>query len=146
MKSLLNEKELGSVRKCYNNIFSLLLKDSVSPEVKACILKWGLQLGIPKSELDIKMKTLKSFNFSFPTDRLNALEEVYDLVYMIYLDGIVEDIELEVAMDYAEKLGLNRKIVGDIFTALATAPHDGLKSHQVRQELKGLLEMSLYNT
>jgi hypothetical protein len=62
---------------------------------------------------------------------------------MVYLDGTVEDIELEVVTRFAEKLGFQSHIVNDLLKTIVTAPYDGYDFLQMKDHLKELLEDSL---
>lgn len=140
----LNKEEYASVKKSFYNIYALFLKvESISSELLNCIYKWGVQLGISKDELHFILNKPESIHYEEPSTQVEAIERVYDIVYMIYLDGIVEDVELEVTMKYAEKLGFRPHIVGDLLKAIVTAPYDGIEKSQVRQELSSLLESTL---
>lgn len=140
----LNKDEYTSVRKSFFNIFALFIKtESISSQMMDCIFKWGIQLGISRDELHFILNKPEAILFTEPENQMEAIEHVYDIVYMIYLDGIVEDVELEVTMKYAENLGFKPHIVGDLLKAIVTAPHDGIDKTQVRKELSSLLESSL---
>lgn len=140
----LNRDEYNSVRKSFFNIFALFIKvESINSQMMECIFKWGIQLGISRDELHFILNKPEAIQYVEPENQIEAIEHVYDIVYMIYLDGIVEDVELEVTMKYAENLGFKPHIVGDLLKAIVTAPHDGLDKTQVRKELSSLLEASL---
>lgn len=140
----LNKDEYSSVRKSFFNIFALFIQsESISSQMMECIFKWGVQLGISRDELHFILNKPDAIQYHEPENQIEAIEHVYDIVYMIYLDGIVEDVELEVTMKYAENLGFKPHIVGDLLKAIVTAPHDGLDKTQVRKELSSLLESSL---
>ena len=59
---------------------------------------------------------------------------------MIYLDGKVEDIELELVTRYAEKTGFQSHIVNDLLKTIVTAPYDGFSFTHVKQQLKEIIE------
>ncbi len=144
MDLALNKDEYNSVRKSFFNIFALFLNlESINNQMLDCIFKWGVQLGISRDELHFILNKPDAIQYEAPKNQMEAIEHVYDIVYMIYLDGIVEDVELEVTMKYAEKLGFKPHIVGDLLKAIVTAPHDGIDKTQVRKELSSLLESSL---
>ena len=144
MDLALNKAEYNSVKKSFFNIFALFLNlESINNQMLDCIFKWGVQLGISRDELHFILNKPDAIQYEAPENQMEAIEHVYDIVYMIYLDGIVEDVELEVTMKYAEKLGFKPHIVGDLLKAIVTAPHDGLDKTQVRKELGTLLESSL---
>lgn len=107
------------------------------------IYQWGQQLGIPSAELDNIIRAPQQFAKQLPENRQTAAVQLYNLVYMIYLDNVVDDCEIEILMNYAEYLGFPQHIVGDIIKAILTAPSDGIPASQVKNELKILLESSL---
>ena len=107
------------------------------------IYAWGRQLAITPEELDAVVRDPATFIRHKPEDIQSAVEQLYNLVYMIYLDNVVDEYEIEILMKYAEHLGFPQHIVGDIIKAILTAPADGIPIEQVKHELKGLLEASL---
>lgn len=138
-KESLKREEYDSIKNSYFNIYAMFLADDeITRQLVDCILKWGLQLDLTERELEDVIKLRDSFEFKHPA-REDAIEQIYDLVYMIYLDDVVEDIELEVAMRYAEKLGFQPHVVGDMLKAIVSAPSDGIDHFQLRQDIKHLL-------
>lgn len=134
----------ASVLSSYFNIYILFAKDKTfDKKLLDCIYTWGLQLRIRKQKLDAILRDPESFEYRKPGNKYAALEHLYDLVYMIYLDSRVEDMELEILMKYAKKLGLPPYIVGDLVKAIVTAPYDGIQRWQVKNELKDLLEITI---
>ncbi len=135
--------ELVSIRKSYLNILThFLSSSSVESKYVVCILKWGVQLNLTKEDIKYIEKNMEALRFAIPTGKVEKMEAVYHLVRMIYLDQIVEDVELEVATLYAEKLGFKPYIVGDLFKAIATAPFDEKSNSKVEDEVKEFLELN----
>lgn len=73
--------------------------------------------------------------FEVPTEKVDRLEAIYHLVQMIYMDQVVEDVELEIATLYAEKLGFRPAVVAGLFQSIATARYDDVPLSNVRQEV-----------
>ena len=69
------------------------------------------------------------------------IEALYHLVYMIYLDRVVEDLELEVAADYAVKLGFEKELVGDLFKSIATIPYDEVSPQDLQKEVEDFIKI-----
>jgi hypothetical protein len=133
-----------TVLSSYFNIYILFARDgTLEKGLIHCIYGWGLQLKIRKEKLDAVQQHPESFEYRKPGNKYAALEQLFDLVYMIYLDSQIEDTELQVLMIYAKKLGLPPYIVGDLVKAIVTAPDDGIPYSQVKDELRDLLETSL---
>jgi hypothetical protein len=130
-----------SIKKSYLNILALFLgQDKIESRYLRCLLKWGFQLHLNPEDLkpNIDISHLK---FSHPEEKIEKLESIYHLVYMIYLDKVVEDVELEVATIYAQKLGFEASIVSELFKSIATAAYDQTRPRNVHQEVMDFLKV-----
>ena len=143
MIGTLTAEQLTSVKKSYINIVALFLEqEKVESRYLRCLLKWGFQLHMNPDDLDDIDVDVSSLTFMEVEDKVDRLESIYHLVYVIYLDKVVEDVELEVATIYAEKLGFNAETVSDLFKSIATAPYDEETHRNVRQEIIDFLKLS----
>jgi len=136
--SNLNQEETKSIKDSFFHIYHSFLNEGfLSKDFVGCLFKWGVQLHINESEL-------KFIDPSYDEDEIinkeKALEHLFNLVYMIYLDGQVEDIELVVVTKYAEKIGFKSHIVNDLLKAIVTAPYDGFDFKHVKEHLREILD------
>lgn len=133
----LTEEEYHSIKTSFFRVFhSCLDKGSISKDVVGCLFKWAVQLHIEENELHaLNPDYFKKSDYS----RDKALEDLYNLVYMIYLDNEIEDIELTVVSHYAEEMGFKPHIVNDMLKAIVTAPFDGYEFSEVRKQIKEIL-------
>jgi hypothetical protein len=140
----LTKDQLQSVKKSYLNILALFLgQDKIESRYLRCLLKWGFQLHLNPDDLRHANIDISSLKFSHPEEKVEKLESIYHLVYMIYLDEVVEDIELEVATIYAEKLGFKSNVVSELFKSIATADYDQTrKKRNVKKEVMDFLKIS----
>lgn len=136
--SNISQQELSSIKDSFFHIYhSFLDEGSISKDIVGCLFKWGIQLHITETEL----KHISSDNVKTDLNNKDAgLGHIFNLVYMVYLDETVEDIELEVVTRYAEKIGFQSHIVNDLLKTIVTAPYDGYDFHHVKTHLKELLE------
>jgi len=141
MAALQND-QIQSVQKSYFNILALFLGgDVIESRFLRCLLKWGFQLQLTPEDLKNADVDISNLKFTSIGDKVDKLEAIYHLVYMIYLDEVVEDIELEVATIYAGKLGFKSGIVAELFKSIATAPADETNSRNVRKEVIDFLNL-----
>ena len=141
MKEELNQE---SILYSYFTILAVFASDErTTREQFDGIYAWGRRLEVPEEELDTVVHDAATLSHYKPQDTQSAVEQLYNLVYMIYLDNVVDEYEIEILMKYAEHLGFPQHIVGDIIKAILTAPSDGVPVKQVRNELKELLNASL---
>lgn len=139
VKKQLSDNEYKSLKTSFFDIYLLFIsEESIPRKYVDCIVKWGAQLDITDAELSGIIKKRDTFQFQKPP-KDKAIERMYDLVYMIYLDNVVEDVELEVAMKYAAKLGFEPHVVGDLLKAIVAAPADGIDHLELKDELKKFL-------
>lgn len=119
-----------------------LEKETVKSDYLRCLLKWGFQLGLAPDDLHrIKDISYRELPFRDPTSKIEKLESIYHLVFMINLDKVVEDVELEVASMYAMKLGFKENLVNELFKSIATAIYDEGGQRDVRQEVLDFLKV-----
>src|SRR6478609_8508641 len=136
MNPRLNKEHLISVKGSYFNILALFLgQEKIESRFLRCLLKGGFHLHLSPEDLSKANVDIAYLQFADPGDKVEKLESIYHLVYMIYLDAVVEDVELEVATIYAERLGFKPSIVSDLFKSIATEAYDDdVDNRNVRQE------------
>ena len=138
----LAKEHLDSVKKSYFNIVALLLgDDKIESRFLRCLLKWGFQLRLTADDLRNADVDISHLKFTSVGDKVEKLEAIYHLVFMIYLDEVVEDVELEIATIYAEELGFKSNIVSELFKNIATEPYDQPSERNVRQEVMDFLSL-----
>jgi hypothetical protein len=145
-KTVMNQdtkEHLSSVKKSYFNILALFLgNEKIESRFLRCLLKWGFQLNFKLEDLKHANVDISDLKFLTIDDKVVKLEAIYHLVYMIYLDEVVEDIELEVATIYATALGFKSSVVSDLFKSIATKPFDESMIRNVRQEVIDFLKIN----
>jgi len=141
MNLILDKEHILSVKTSYFNIVALFLgQEKIESRFLRCLLKWGFQMGLSPEDLAKADVDLTHLQFSHP-DKIAKLESIYHLVYMIYLDEVVEDVELEVATIYAQQLGFRQSVVSDLFKSIATEVYDEAEERNVRQEVLDFLKL-----
>ena len=132
-----SDQSLNRMRKSFYNIFAYFLEEEKNnTQVMECLVKWGVELGIHKMELQRIIAMPGLLSFTKPEKTSDALEQIYDLLYMINMDGIVEDIELSVINIYTKKIGLEPYVVNNVLKALVSASIDGVDDSDLRNDIK----------
>lgn len=138
----LTKDQLDSVKKSYFNILALFLEqEKIESRYLRCLLKWGFQLHLNPIDLHHAQVDVSHLAYTQPQEKLDKLESIYHLIFMIYLDQVVEDVELEVASIYAEKLGFKSFVVSELFKSIATAAYDEDQPRNVREEIMEFLKI-----
>ena len=133
----LSDEELKSIKDSFFHIYHFFLNEGfISKDFVGCLFKWGVQLHVTVEEL-------KYIDPPYEEDEIankeKALQHLFNLVLMIYLDGKVEDIELEVVTKYAEKIGFKAHVVNDLLKTIVTAPYDGFDIDHVKKHLRDII-------
>jgi len=138
----LAKEHLDSVKRSYFNILALFLgNEKIESRFLRCLLKWGFQLHLTADDLRNADVDISHLKFTTVGDKVEKLEAIYHLVFMIYLDEVVEDVELEIATIYAKELGFKPNIVSELFKNIATEPYDQPSERNVRQEVMDFLSL-----
>ncbi len=139
----LNKEHLDSVKGSYFNILGLFLNsEKMQSRYLRCLLKWGFQLQLSPEDLRKSNVDFATLSYRQPAEKVAKLEAIYHLVYMIYLDDVIEDVELEVASIYAKALGFKPSIVSDLFKSIATLDFDGTTQRNVHSEVLDFLAVN----
>jgi len=136
----ISQEEIKSIKDSFFHIYHSFLNEGfLSKDFVGCLFKWGVQLQINENELKY---IDPSYEENEIINKEKALQHLFNLVFMIYLDGRVEDIELEVVTKYAEKIGFKSHIVNDLLKTIVTAPYDGFDFKHVKEHLREIIEYS----
>ena len=143
MNEPINQQTLDSVKQSYFNILALFTEnEKIESRFVICFLKWGFQLRLNPDDISKPGRELENIQFTHPQDKLEKLEAIYHLVYMIQMDQVVEDTELEVATIYAKRLGFSSSTVAELFKSISTAAYDGSTPRDARKEIIEFLKMN----
>lgn len=139
----LTQAEQEKLKKSYFNLLALFLSEPNVPSHYArSFIKWTAQMQISPDDIVKLGKDLVELKFSAPETESGKLEALFHLVYMIYLDRVIEDDELELAMAYAEKIGLRKTVVVNLFQSIATADSDGISHEKLEREVLTFMKTS----
>ena len=139
----LTQEQIHSIKRSYLNIVGLFLsEDKIESKYLRCLLKWGFQLHLNPEDLQQANIDISHLKFSHPENKVEKVEAIYHLVYMICQDQVVEDVELEVASLYAEKLGFKSALVSDLLKSIVTEDFDDESQENVRQQVLDFMKLN----
>jgi hypothetical protein len=138
----LTPEQIHSIKRSYLNIVGLFLsEEKIESKYLRCLLKWGFQLHLNPEDLQQANIDLSDLKFLHPGSKVEKVEVIYHLVYMICLDQVVEDVELEIAILYAEKLGLKPALVSGLLQSIVTEDSDGSTQENIRQQVIDFIKL-----
>lgn len=127
-------EQSAAIKKSFFNILAFFLEqENIESRFLRCILKWGLQLNLSKEDLVISNMDVSQLSFRQPRQKI---ESVFHLVYLIYMDNIVEDVELEVASVYSQRLGFSPDIISELFKSIDHMASAQKMPHDIQAEIE----------
>ena len=138
----LSKEQIDSIRKSYLNIVAMFRsEDKVPGRYFICLLQWGTELGLASEDIRRARSHGSLSSPSIPSGKVEKVEAMYHLVQMICMDQVIEDVELEIASMYAEKLGFRRSLVSDLLKSIVTADTDGTPMGDVRRQVIDFMKL-----
>lgn len=75
------------------------------------LYKIGAKYGLKDRQIATLIQSEKELKLKVPDSHDHKMNQLYDLVIMIYADGVVEDSEVKFCEDLMEQFGFNKNIV-----------------------------------
>lgn len=92
------------------------------------LFKIGQRYGLKDRQIQALIDLNEAFEINVPDNFNDKMNVLYDLVLMVYADGIVEKREIEFCEDVVRKFGMKKEIVGwlidDVFSVGTPPPRD----------------------
>ena len=138
----LTKEQTDSIKQSYLHILAMFLNDDTVPgRYLMCLLKWAAELGLEPNDIKKASSDISRSKLFEPFEKVERVEAIYHLVQMICLDQVVEDVELEIASLYAEKLGFRRSLVSDVLKSIVTADADETVIEDVRRQVIDFMKL-----
>lgn len=133
----LNDRQRKQVTGSFFNLLAMYPSaEHIRSSHAKCLIRWALQLGLNADDITAYDKA----SFRIPETKTEKIRSAFHLVYMICLDHRIEDDELEVAREYAERIGLNGTVIAGLFQSISTAEYDELEPDEMEREIVGFFE------
>lgn len=101
------------------HLIQIALADGKIEEVELQLLqRMGSKLGLTKPEIDDLMATNKQSAYNPPYELSKRFEQLYDLIKMVYADGVIDDSEMRLASGLAIKSGFEEDEIPVLLSVL----------------------------
>ena len=138
----LTKQQADSIKESYSNIVAMFLaEEKVPSKYLTCLLIWAAELGLDPADIRRASADISIQKLSSHSEKVHKVEAIYHLVQMICMDQVVEDVELEIASIYAEKLGFRGSFVSDLLKSIVTADTDETPTGDVRQQVIDFMKL-----
>ncbi len=94
------------------NLIALAKADgNLHPDEEKMIYKIGDKYGLKDRQVASLLRSNKKTDLYVPDSHDEKMDQLYDIVMMVYADGVVEDSEIEFCEEVVEKFGFKKEIV-----------------------------------
>ena len=103
---------LSYKKKHVRNLLALAHADGhLHDDEKALLYKIGEKYGLKKRQIDSILNSKKDVELHIPDSDDEKMDQLYDILLMVYADGVVDDNEVEFCKDMVNKFGYKEAMV-----------------------------------
>jgi len=137
------ESEASKKKKSHlKNLVSLAKLDGhVSKEEFDFLIKVGARNGVYSNDIRKMLSRSTTIKVTKPENDGERFDIIYDLIEMILADGIMEESELDFAIDLSVKLGFRPAISGVLVRKIALDIVDGKSKQVIQEKVRSFLEI-----
>lgn len=134
------ERITNGQRNYFTNLFQVALADNeVSPAELNFLYELGISRGFFKEQIDEIIANPHKTRFEKPHSLIEAIEQLYDLVQMLWMDGKVHLHEVELIKSFAKRFDINDEIVEELVETLIEQVKAGISKSDLINEIKQTL-------
>lgn len=101
------------------HLIQIALADGKIEDVELQMLqRMGSNLGLTKPEIDDLLATNKQTAYIPPYELSKRFEQLYDVIKMVYADGVIDDNEMRLASGLAMKSGFAEEEISTLLSVL----------------------------
>lgn len=122
------------------NLIVLSLSDNTpSREEFEIITKVGARIGLEEADLKRILERPESIDFIAPQNDDERIEQLYDMVAVMMVDGKIDSREVDYCKSIAIKLGFMPEVIDDMVAELMDLIVEGIAVEIVKSKIKALL-------
>ncbi len=95
------------------NLLALARVDGhMHPKEEELLYKIAKRYGLKERQVKVLLDSDEKFSMNVPDNHNDKMNLLYDLVLMVYADGVVDEHELEFCEEAVRQFGMKKEIVG----------------------------------
>lgn len=142
MFEVFESEETKKKKSHLKNLVSLAKLDGqVTKEEFDFLIKVGTRNGVSSNDIKKMMYRTTTVKVSKPDTDNERFEIIFDLIQMVLADGVMDENELDYAIDLAAKLGFRPAISGVLVRKVALDIVEGQSKEEIRNKVKAFLEL-----
>ncbi len=94
------------------NLIAMAMADgSLGSEEEQFLYRVGARYGLKDRQITLLINSDKPFSLFVPDSHLKKMDQLYDLMKMVYADGIVHNKEVELCEEVVDRFGYSQEMV-----------------------------------
>ena len=127
-------------RNYFSNLFKMALADNeIDPAELNFLYELGIERGFSKEQIDEIISNPHKTRFEKPHSLIESIEQLYDLVLMIWKDGKVHNNEIELCKSFAKKFEIQEEVIDELVETLINQVKSGVSKSNLINEIKQTL-------
>jgi uncharacterized tellurite resistance protein B-like protein len=122
-----------------NAIVVMQADGKVTEEEKKMLMAICQRVGLTESEFKKIMNRPDKIKFTPPQSDKERVSQIYDAVWMMMVDGEIDEDEMQVCEQLAVMLGYRPAIVRDMVRKVASRMKGGVEEKKVKSEIESFL-------
>ncbi len=112
MRGFFEHQYLSFKKKSMRNLIAMAMADgSLDPEEEKFLYRVGGRYGLKDRQITSLINSDKSFSLYIPESHEEKMDQLYDLMQIIYADGIVHNKEVELCEEVVSRFGYADEMV-----------------------------------
>lgn len=112
MRGFFEHQYLSFKKKSMRNLIAMAMADgTLDPEEEKFLYRVGSRYGLKDRQITLLINSDKSFTLYIPETHEQKMDQLYDLMQMIYADGIVHGKEVELCEEVVSRFGFAQEMV-----------------------------------
>ena len=112
MRGFFEHQYLSFKKKSMRNLIAMAMSDgSLDPEEERFLYRVGARFGLKDRQITLLINSDKKFDLYVPATHLERMDQLYDLMQMIYADGLVHNNEVELCEEVVSRFGYAQEMV-----------------------------------
>lgn len=119
------------------NLFSMAIADNnLDPSELKFLYELGLEKGLTIEQIDDIITNPHKARFVKPTSILEAINQLYDIVHMVTIDGKIHPHEVDLCKLFAKRFDINEEIIDELIEKLIDEILSGVNKENLLNEIK----------
>ncbi len=141
LMDLFSNKDVRLVKAHLKNLVALSKVDNfIAKTERELIYKIGERNGLSEELVEDIIEETSTSEAHIPLNDSERFDDLFDLVHLMLVDGIIHESEIDFCMNMAERLGFKKAIVGVLVRKISMNIANGLNRESIKADVSNFLK------